>query len=143
MTEPNKALVARYIEEVWNGGSLLALERLTSEGFAYHLGGQPPQDRQAMGQFLQMVHSAFPDWHVEIEEMVADETLVCARWQGPATHKGPFHGIPPTGKSVKVSGMNLYQIEDGRIVKEWEQMDSLGMLMQLGVLPPPTHPEAP
>jgi len=132
-----KNLVTRYIETVWNQGDLAALAELTAETFRYHLGGQPPRDRATMGQFLEAVRVAFPDWRVEIEDIAAEERIVAVRWSGQVTHQGPFHGIPPTGKRIDVCGINIYAIEDGKIAQEWEQMDSLGMLQQLGVLPQP------
>jgi len=135
-TDTAKTLVTTYIEDVWNRADAQALEQLTTTSFTYTLGGQPPRDRTAMLAFLQGVHAAFPDWRVQIDDIVAEDSSVAVRWSGQVTHEGPFHGIPPTGKHIAVSGINLYRIEDGRIAQEWEQMDSLGMLAQLGVLPP-------
>jgi steroid delta-isomerase-like uncharacterized protein len=132
-----KGLVTNYIEEVWNNADFAALDDLTGTTFAYHLGGQPPRDKAAMRQFLQAVHASFPDWRVQIQTIVAEENTVAVRWNGRVTHQRVFQGIPPTGKQITVSGINLYRIEDGVISQEWEQMDSLGMLGQLGVLPPP------
>ncbi len=132
-----KDLVLTYIEKVWNDADSAALDELTRATFTYSLGGQPPRDRAAMQQFLQAVHSAFPDWRVQVQDVAAEGNLVFARWSGRVTHAGVFQGIPPTGKQISVCGINAYFIEDGKIAKEWEQMDSLGMLLQMGVLPPP------
>ena len=78
-----------------------------------------------------------PGWRVTIQDIVANGDLVAARWTDEVTHEGTFHGIPATGKRVVVSGINMYTIKNDRISAEWEQMDSLGMLHQMGVLPPP------
>jgi steroid delta-isomerase-like uncharacterized protein len=134
-TDDPKNLISRYIEDVWNKADLEALESLTNSTFTYHLGGQPPRDISAMRQFLQAVHMAFPDWRVEIQDIIAEDHIVAVRWSGKATHKGAFHGIPPTGKQIFVCGINIYRTDNGKISKEWEQMDSLGMLQQLGILP--------
>ncbi len=136
-TTETKTLVSTYIENVWNRADAQALDDLTTATFTYCLGGQPPRDRAAMLAFLQAVHVAFPDWRVQIEDLVADGNTAAVRWMGEVTHQGPFHGILPTGKRISVVGINLYRIENGKIAQEWEQMDSLGMLAQLGVLPPP------
>ena len=133
--EDAKGLVVRYIEEVWNKGDAAALETLTTETFRYCLGGQPARDRAAMRQLLEAVHVAFPDWQVQIQDILADGTTVAVRWAGEVTHQGAFHGIPPTGKRVSVCGINVYAVADGRVTQEWEQMDSLGLLQQLGALP--------
>ena len=126
-------LVREYIEQVWNRGNLAALHELTVPDFEYHLGGQPPRDRAAMRQFIQSVRTAFPDWRVAVIDFVEQDARFAARWEGEVTHQGPFLGIPATGKRARVCGINIYRIEEGRIAEEWEQMDSVGLLQQLGV----------
>jgi steroid delta-isomerase-like uncharacterized protein len=127
-------LVLRYIEGVWNQGDLAQLRELTVPGFTYHLGGQAPRDRDEFGQFIALTREAFPDWRVEIDQTVAEPAAVAVRWHGRVTHRGPFRGIAPTGRTITVTGINVYTIEQGKIAVEWEQTDSLGMLQQLGVL---------
>jgi len=135
--EDMKALVAKYVESVWNNTDVSSLDDLTHETFSYHLGGQPPRSREQMKQFLGAVHTAFPDWRVEIRAIITEGNDVAVRWDGHATHLGEFQGISPTGKKVSVCGINMYMIEEGRIAQEWEQMDTMGMLMQLRVVPAP------
>lgn len=130
-----RSLVAAYIDRVWNAGDLVALDELTTTGFCYTLGSQPAMDREGMANFLRLVRVGFPDWHVDVVASLSDGSLVAVRWQGQATHQGAFRGLPATGRRIAVCGMNFYQIEDGKIAAEWEQMDSLGMLQQLGVIP--------
>lgn len=129
-----KDLVEDYIERVWNGGEPDALDELTAPGFTYQLGGQPPRDVAAMKGFLAELREAFPDWNVRIETIVGEGDVVAVRWTGTATHAGVFRGIPATGRNVVAGGMNFYLLKHGRIAREWEQMDSLGLLAQLGVL---------
>lgn len=126
-------VVLEYIEAVWNQGDMEALERLTAPGFAYYLGGQPGRDRAEMKELISIIRIAFPDWRVEISAMVTEGTSVAVRWEGVVTHEAEFRGIPPTGKRITVSGINMYELADGQIVGEWEQMDSIGMLQQMGV----------
>jgi steroid delta-isomerase-like uncharacterized protein len=128
-------LVRSYIERVWNRGDLASLESLTTPDFGYHLGSQAPRDRHALGEFITATRVAFPDWTVEVEQTIVDGTKVAVRWRGRVTHLGPFRGLPPTGRTITVTGMNVYNIREGRVSAEWEQTDSLGMLQQLGVLP--------
>ncbi len=134
--EPSAAEIVReYIERVWNRNEPGALEALTAPGLEYQLGGQPPRDRQALGALVAMTHAAFPDWRVQVLQLVAEGEAVAVRWAGEVTHAGDFRGIAATGRRVRVSGINLYRVAGGRIVAEWEQMDSLGLLQQLGALP--------
>ena len=131
-----RSLVATYIDRVWNAGDLAALDELTTPSFRYTLGGQPSINLEGMAQFLKLVRGGFPDWHVEIVALLCEGSLVAARWQGHATHQGEFRGLAATGRRIAVCGMNFYEIADDKIAAEWEQMDSLGMLQQLGVMPP-------
>jgi steroid delta-isomerase-like uncharacterized protein len=133
MTEDARILVRRYIDRVWNGGDAAALEELTLPDFTYSLGGQPPRDRTGMAQFLRETRAAFPDWRVETDDLIVEGDLAAVRWHGRVTHTGPFRGVPATGRRIDVSGINVYRVSNGRIAAEWEQTDSLGMLLQLGV----------
>ncbi len=128
----NESLVKKYIEKCWNGADLHAFEEYAAPDFTYYLGSQTGKNIALMKEFLLAVHTAFPDWKVDIRDLVVASNSVAVRWDGLVTHKGVFLGIPPTGKQIKVYGMSFYRIMDGKIIEEWEQMDSLGMLMQLG-----------
>lgn len=134
-TDERKRLVIEYVERVWNRSDLEALDQLTAPSFTYQLGEQPPRDRISMREFLATTHAAFPDWRIEISEILADGESVAVRWRGIVTHQGPFHGIPPTGRQIRISGINMYRIAGSMIVGEWEQTDTLSMLRQLGALP--------
>ena len=129
-----RTLVSEFIERVWNRADLSALSELCGPSYTYQLGGQPPRDTAAMAQFLRAVHAAFPDWRVQVRTILAEGDSVAVEWYGEVTHKGTFHGIPATGNRISVSGINVYTITDGKIVREREEMDSLGMLQQLGAL---------
>ncbi len=134
MIDP-KELVKEYIESVWNQEDEAAFERLTTPGFTYRIGDQPPRDRAEMRRFLVETRTAFPDWRVEVEEIISERDTVAVRWSGLVTHAGAFHGIPSTGRRIRVSGINMYRISDGRIAAEHEQTDSLSMLRQMGLFP--------
>lgn len=127
------ALVKEYIESVWNRGDIEALHQLTSPEFQYFLGGQPGRNHSDMADFLSLMRAAFPDWRVVISTVISEANHVAVRWSGRVTHGGDFHGIPATGRQIDVSGINVYQIAEEKIAAEWEQMDSIGMLRQLGV----------
>jgi len=86
-----------------------------------------------MEAFIAATRRAFPDWRVDVVSTVAEGDQVAVRWRGSVTHGGDFHGIPATGRTITVSGINVYRVHDGRVAEEWEQMDTLGMLRQLGL----------
>jgi predicted ester cyclase len=84
-----------------------------------------------------MSRSALPDFHSTLEDMIAEGDKVAERFTGRGTHKGEWMGIAPTGKQVTIQGMAIHRITDGKIVENWTNMDMLGVMVQLGVVPPP------
>jgi steroid delta-isomerase-like uncharacterized protein len=82
-----------------------------------------------------MMRSGFPDVQWTLEEMVAENDKVAARFIMKGTHQGVFFGVPPTGKPIKVQAMNLYRFSNGQITEEYGQPDLLGLLQQIGAVP--------
>ncbi len=136
-TEANKALVRRYVEEVINQGNVAAIDDFNPPTYVNHLPGSPPLDVAGVKQFVTMVRTAFPDMHQTIEDLIAEGDKVVQRATLRGTHQGEFQGIPPTGKPVSVTLMNISRIADDKIVEDWVNFDQLGMLQQLGVIPQP------
>ncbi len=130
----NKILIQEYVEKVWNQADLAAFKKLITPTYTYQIGEQPTRNALAMEQFLLATHSAFPDWHIEIVDMITEDNKVAIRWDGQVTHEGSFNGIPPTGKRITVSGINTYHIANGKVAAEWEQTDTISMLHQMGIL---------
>ena len=131
----NVDIIWNYVEKIWNKGDISALEELTTSDFTFAIGSEPERNRAVMAQFVKMIRSAFPDWYVRMVDTITDNNVTVARWKGNATHNGSFYGIEATGKQIVISGINIYRLEGDKIKKEWEQMDTLGLLRQLGVLP--------
>jgi steroid delta-isomerase-like uncharacterized protein len=91
--------------------------------------------REGFRQFVAMFLTAFPDAHVTIEEEFADGDYVIHRGYTTGTHQGEFQGIPPTGKQVKMKTIDIWRVANGKMVENWVQMDMLGLMQQLGVVP--------
>ena len=143
MTEDNKALNRRFVEEVINQGNIEAIDELIDPGVVEHAAPPGvPTGREGAKQFFAIVRSAFPDLHHTIEDMIAegDKVVMRSTWSG--THQGEFMGIPATGRRVRVSAIDISRVADGRIVEHWEQSDALGLMQQLGVIPPPEQASA-
>jgi steroid delta-isomerase-like uncharacterized protein len=136
--EENEALVRRYFEEFCNGRRRELADELMTEDHVYH----DPQipgvvGPQAMAETL-AVYQEGVDGHWGVEEILAaGEDRVVARWTGTGTQNAEVMGIPPTGRSVSVAAVHLFRIEGGRIAEQWCVWDTLGMMQQLGVVPPP------
>ena len=137
LTEDNKALMRRFIEEVFNKRNLAAIDELIAPNHIDHAAAAvglpvgPEGSRQAIGMML----TAFPDMHVTIEDMIAEGDKVVFRMTLRGPQQGAFGSIPPTGKQVAVSTIDIVRIEGGKIAEEWGIDDMLGMLQQLGVVP--------
>lgn len=82
-----------------------------------------------------MIRTAFPDITYTVEDLIAEDDKVVARWSARGTHTGDFMGIPPTNKRVRFSGIEVIWVVDGRAVKEWGELDRLGLMAQLGAIP--------
>jgi steroid delta-isomerase-like uncharacterized protein len=139
MSEENKAVVRRYnelFEEFWRTGDVDVLDEVLAPDFVFHQPGTPP-DLESFKQFVPMFRAAFPDMSYTVEDMVAEGDKVVDRLTWQATHQGEMMGIPPTGNTVRVTEMHISRISEGKIVERWGQGDNLGMMQQLGVVPPP------
>ncbi len=84
-----------------------------------------------------MFRAAFPDLNITIDDQVSEGDKVVTRYTFRGTHKGDLMGIAPTGKQVTTIGISIERFVDGKVVERWEVFDQLGMMTQLGVVPPP------
>jgi predicted ester cyclase len=118
------------------------LEELLDPDFVDHdaLPGQAP-GREGHKQILTAFHSAFPDLNVTTEEILAEGEKVVSRWTARGTHQGELLGIAPTGNGVTIKGIDVLRVAESRIVERWAQFNSLEMMQQLGVVPPPEQSE--
>jgi steroid delta-isomerase-like uncharacterized protein len=133
--EENKAIVRRY-QEIYNSNNVNALSEVLAEDFLTPrmMPGMPPGLEGAKA-----IHQAtllgMPDWHTEIEDLIAEGDQVVARITMTGTHTGDFFGIPATGKKISFTGIYIVRIANGKIVEHWGEEDSLGLLQQLGAMP--------
>jgi steroid delta-isomerase-like uncharacterized protein len=136
-TEENKEIVRRMIEEVFNKGDLEVVDDLVAPNYVYHFPGREDiKGSEELKQFAMMIRTAFPDFHITIDDMVAEGDEVACRYTYLGTHKGEFVGIAPTGKQFQATGILISHIKGGKEVEVWESIDRIGMLQQIGVIPP-------
>ena len=140
--EENKALVERFVEEFWNEGNAAAADELFAPDAQIHMPTREVVDVDGLKGFAGAFRGTFPDWHSTFEELVAEGERVAERWTGRGTQRGELMGIPPTGKRVEVPGSVFYRIVGGKIVEFRGQLDMMGIMQQLGVMPSPQHAEA-
>jgi steroid delta-isomerase-like uncharacterized protein len=137
MSEQNRLLVRRGIEEVYNRGNLAVVDELVAHDFVIHLPSEEIRGPEGAKRYVAALRAAFPDLQITIEDQLADGDKVATRWTARGTHTGAFQGIPPTGKRGSMTGIDIDRIADGRVVECWMNSDDLGLLQQLGVVPPP------
>jgi predicted ester cyclase len=92
-----------------------------------------------IGIMLQNVRRGFPDAHVELVTIIEEGDMVSFRLDGSGTHLGPFLGVEPTGKTIRIRGIHHVRLRDGRIVEHWQGPDILAMLLDMGLFPPPAQ----
>ena len=134
--EAHKDVVRRYSEDFWGGGDADLADELFTADFVDHNPPAPglPSGPEGQRQVLAVYRSAFPNLAVTTEEMIAEGDRVALRWSARATHEGELLGIPPTGKDVTLSGIDILRIEDGKIAERWAEDSTLRLLQQLGVV---------
>ncbi len=125
----------RY-HDAWNSGDIDALDGIMAPDVVNHsqLPGQP-DGVEGFKQALGWMRSGVPDLQITIDATVADGEMVATRWTGSGTHTGVLMGIPATGKSVTVSGIDICRVSDERIVEYWQELGMLSMLQQVGAIP--------
>jgi steroid delta-isomerase-like uncharacterized protein len=136
--EDNKALVRRFYGEVFNKKNLAVIDDFLDPHIIEHsLPPGLPSGIEGSKQFIGMYLTAFPDLHLTAEDMIAEGDKVVSRFTMRGTHKGEFMGIPPTGKQMTITGIQIPRVADSKIAENWINLDALGLLQQLGVVPAP------
>jgi predicted ester cyclase len=144
MSEENKAVVRRFNElfgECWRTGNADILEEVLAPEFVYHSPGAPP-DLEGFKQSLLMLSAGLHDLRYTVEDLFAEGDKVADRLTWQATHRGALMGIPPTGNTVRGEELHISRIVEGKIVERWGKGDNLGMMQQLGAVPPPGQGES-
>lgn len=138
-TEDNKALVRRLIEVVWNQGNLSIFDELYAPNFIFHDPGLPHvRTREEDKQWIAGILKSFPDFHITIEDVIAEGDQVVVRMTGRGTNTGDLLAPGPrsaTGKQVTITGMAIARIFNDQFVEFWHQVDWLGLFQQLGIIP--------
>ena len=133
--EQNKALLHRYMQEVWDKENPAAVDDFLAPTYIRHRSPTlPPLTREGQKQLLTGFRSAFPDVSITIEEVIAERDKVAFRSTMRGTHRGEFMGISPTGCEVTVSLLDVVRIENGKFVEQWGGPDTYDLLKQLGVV---------
>ncbi len=134
--EENKVIALRSWEAV-SAGDLGVFDEVYAADCLIHEADEDLRGVEALKRFAAMFLDALPDMLIAVEDAIAEGDKVVTRWAGHGTHRGELMGIAPTGEPIAVTGITIHRIEGGKIVEEWELFDTLGLMRQIGAVPPP------
>ena len=144
MSERNKRLVRRALEEIYARGDLSVVAEFVHRDFVDHEPSHPelPTGPESVAQTVRSLQSTFGELRFEVEDEIAEGDKVVQLVTMSGRQTGPLMGREPTGKAFAVRHIYIWRIADDKIVDHWGSRDDLGLLAQLGLLPVGDEPEA-
>jgi steroid delta-isomerase-like uncharacterized protein len=134
--DANMQVVRRFFDVGPSKGDLQAADALLVPEFSLHT---PLPTRgpgiEAMNNVITTCRAAFHDLHLTIDDMMADGDRVACRFTARGVHNGEFMGLPPTGKRIEMTGIEIFRLRDGRIAELWGEANLMGLMRELGILP--------
>ena len=134
MSEQNKTLMRRLVEELWNKKDPAVIDQFYADSYVGHTPDGVLQGRAGARQHYDTYITTFPDCNVAIDDMVAEGDKVLVRWTATGTHRGELAGIAPTGKRISVPGNLTVRISGGKIVEDYNVWDTLKLAQQIGAV---------
>ncbi len=136
MTGEQMKETIRRLYDDFNRGDYAGVESILSAGFIEHenLGPGVSPNRAGVIEWLKTMRQAFPDIHFEADEIGVDGNTAWVRSTTTGTHRGDFMGVPPTGKSFQVEGLDEVRFNQNQMTEHWGQIDAMGMMQQLGMM---------
>ncbi|AUG76719.1 ester cyclase [Kitasatospora sp. MMS16-BH015] len=133
--DTNKKTVSAFIDALFTEGDLSAVDDYLAEEFVNH---DPPlgasADREGMRAAAAMFRAACPDWHSDQHLLIGEDDLVVEHFTASGVHRGTLLGVPATGRTLELAGINIFRVRDGRITERWGRLDELGLLRGLGLV---------
>jgi steroid delta-isomerase-like uncharacterized protein len=136
MSEENKAIARRYVEQFWNEGRIDLFEEIVAEDAVSHT-TRGDAGAEGWKQGAGMLRNAFPDIRITLDDEMAVDGKVVQRWTISGTNEGELFGMPATGKKAVWPAIAIFRLSGAKIAELWAQGDTLGMLQQLGAVPSP------
>jgi steroid delta-isomerase-like uncharacterized protein len=132
--DEHKQKLLDFWERGWNGGDISAVDDLYAPDYVRNSVDPETRDRAYLKENILALRTAFPDFHSEIVDFIAEGDRVVTRWVAEGTHKGVFLGFPATGTPITTSGIVISRFSGGRIVEDWATWNALDVLRDLGVI---------
>ena len=134
MTTDHQQLAERYLAML-NQHDPDAVEGFVAVGYINH---NPfvEDGREANRAFWAAFFTAFPDLTATMGDLIQAGDRVAGRFTYRATHRGPFYGIPPTGRAIEMRSIDIWRVHNGEFAEHWDELNLLEVFQQLGVIPP-------
>ena len=132
-TEQNKQLIRRFYTQVVGSGDYSNLASFVAADYVDHNAADGGRGPEVVRTHLEAIRRTLPDLRVWVEDIFAEGDYVVTRVTGRGTHLGEWMDIEPTGREVRLKGINIDRVERGRIAEHWGEADTIGMLVQMGV----------
>jgi predicted ester cyclase len=133
----NEQLFRLLIEEGFSKGNVSVFDQHTSPAFVEHQYGMVPQNVEGVKNSIRYLHKAFTDFSLIIEDIVISDDKVWGRMTGRGIQSGHFGPLPPTGKTIEITVIDIMRFKDGKLLEHWGVPDRLAAMEQLGMKPPP------
>jgi steroid delta-isomerase-like uncharacterized protein len=133
--DANKALVRRFIDEIFVRGRPEVVDELLADDFVSHTWRSTGDGKGDLKRAIDRLSTVLADVSFTVEDVIAEGDRVAVRVTAQATQVGQFMGVPPSGKSYSIGEIHVFRVRDGKLAEHWHQYDQLGMMRQLGALP--------
>ncbi len=139
--DTNEAVARRWHMDLFEAGKLDVVDEILAPDFVFHLPDQDVRGPEETRQLASAIREAYPDFRITHEDAVASGDTVAIRWTARGTHRGTYPAapdweVPPTGREIRMQGIDWYRMAGGKIAEAWIAVDDLGVLRQMGVVSP-------
>lgn len=126
-------LIERQHSELWSQGDIALITECFSPDFVGHFPGRVVGGHEGIRSEVVGHRKAFPDWHEEVLQVIVEGNMVVTHFRSHGTHRGAFLGSPATGKSVNITEVAIFHVQDGKIAEQWVYPDIVALRAQLGL----------
>lgn len=133
-TQDNKAIICRFYEEVWNKGNVDVAREVFADDYVRHdlRPGNAQPGGAGQAKIAADFRGAFPDVHMTLGLLIAEDDLVAVRWTMDGTNTGDWGGQKATSRTIHYHGVNIFRLANGKVVEVWNHRDDLGAMQQTG-----------
>ncbi len=132
--QESKALVIRFLEDVWAGGDLDAVDELVAADHVHHLANRDAHGPEGVKQLVAWFRKFLPDLRISVQDLIAEGDRVMVYFSFSGTDTGGYMENPPTGNRVQYDGIDIFRLREGRIVERWGIADTIRMMHQIGAI---------